>query len=51
MAESMAQGEQAIREVMLQSERDAQDHSILGPVPSPAADQHPLTPGEPGRLP
>ena len=47
----MSQGEQAIRQVMAQCEKDAQDPKILGPVPSPAADERPLTPGEPGRLP
>jgi hypothetical protein len=49
MAESMAQGEAAIAAVMKQAEADAQDHAVLGPKPSPADGEHPLTPGTDGR--
>ena len=51
MAESMGHDAAAIAAVMKQAEKDAQDPSVVGPKPSPAADQRPLTAGEPGRLP
>jgi hypothetical protein len=51
MATTMAQGEAAIAAAMKQAEKDAQDPAVVGPKPSPAADQRPLTAGEPGRLP
>jgi hypothetical protein len=45
----MAQGEAAIAAMQKQAEADSQDHAVVGPMPSPAADEHPLVPGNDGR--
>jgi hypothetical protein len=51
MAESTGNNEQALQQAMRQCERDAVDPQIIGPKPSPAADETPLVPGSPGRQP